>query len=1716
MECNNISFSKTKSYPIFGLIFAVIMFALLSASECQAVTLTITANNGSVTATPDKADYNIGEVVELIPRPDTGYCFTGWAGDAHGRRLVLNLTMDSDKAITANFDAWQPPIGIPTPSFGIEETYRMYDVVENRGDYTYYESPGDGYYTHYIDNTDEDCTDVDNPYGTVDLPRETLPFQSTKTPITQSLWLQPGAVMEVHGGPYVYPGNVHPDYSGPSVYSNATEAKPAFIRGVDSPTMGEFMWFARGNYLIIEGFQFNTTQIWPWSVSSGLPVLNPQYISIRSNNFTGGYVAPAFSAIKTVGSSGGIVNHIVIYDNEISYYGQWDHEYMESGDDVLDTMGVIVGTKSEYIWILDNHIHHNGGDSIHVGNSADRTSRYIYIGRNHMHDDRENAVDIKEAQDVIISQNTMHGYRELGRNDDGTICHTHLGNMAANTCPYHVWWIFNEMYDASYAGHSGLSGDEIYFIGNIVHDIPPEVPDADIHSKMFVCSGFTSTERHYYIGNTMYNVEAGIIYTIGSSNASILVANNIFNTLSEGVDSYWKKHIWMDENPDTATLYNNLFYQTGTDALIAWDNTTYTLAQFQSAYPANGLGCIEGDPKFIDVENDNVHLQSTSPAIHAGKSSGAVEDAYDQFETLYGIDIRMDIEGKPRTGAWDIGAYEYILNAVTDLAVSGTSQNSVTSSWTMPSDDGLASMPSRYDIRYATSLLTEDNWDTATQVQGEPIPGDFGDGQSFTITGLNPGTPYYIAIKTSNETGSTTSPLSNVISGTTATTGNHAPVLALIGDKPAIENELLTFTINATDADAGDTMTYSATNTPPDASFNKTTHTFEWTPMDSQHGTYHVTFQVSDSYITVSETITITVTGVLPTLTISSTIGGSTIPSGGSHSYNGGTPVHIQATPTANYHFVSWTGDLSGSSNPATIIMNSDKSVTANFAVDQHTLTTSSTSGGSVSTPGEGPFLYNHGTGVSIQATAGGSSYFVSWTGTAVAADKVANPNSAGTTVTVDADYAIQALFGESDGIAPTVTNCLPSDDDIQVPLNSLITLHVTDTLGVAAGSVTITLDGDTIYTGDTSEYSSANGICRRAGTPANYTYAYQSSQVFDFDQSKTVTVNAADLAGNVMTELSYSFTTEMRSFGQNKQVSLGLNNLNSSKPKTLCDSSGNIWAVWHAGPVGSRNIYVGKLAAGADAFGSSVPIRSNNSDQANPAIALGTDDKLYVVWQDNRQEDDNNQGEWDIYISTSVGGIDWSEERRVNDPNEDNQVNPAIIIDGQTPNYAHVAWQDDRSGNQYICIATSSDSFVTKTVSQVTSHASNQTTPAIAVDSANTVYVLWTDDRNASNDIYGAASSGWTNVAIVTKAASQSSPAIAVESTGSILHMLWVDQTAGNSGIYYDSSNGLSGSLTGTNIIDDDAVGKGQFSPAIAVTGSTGDNLQVFTCWHDERNISDNTGDTDLYMVQTNSGVGINVFVGDGGTNSDQIEPAMSIDQYGYPYLVWADDRSTNMEIYFAGSIFMQPSALVSALTTASSGGTVGTDPGSITGVDDASVVLPAGACPYDATISITKIDNQSEYGSLPCLNGYDFGPSGITFNTPVTITIPYAVTGAAGTSTVYWYDSRSWYNPLSQQGITNIERIVITPSLHALRFKTTHFTPFYVVLGTATDTVTDTISISDSGGGGGGGCSLSHSQDGSILEYFLPYGALALFMFILKRRDRRYRKDFGKTPLS
>jgi uncharacterized repeat protein (TIGR02543 family)/uncharacterized delta-60 repeat protein len=70
-------------------------------------------------------------------------------------------------------------------------------------------------------------------------------------------------------------------------------------------------------------------------------------------------------------------------------------------------------------------------------------------------------------------------------------------------------------------------------------------------------------------------------------------------------------------------------------------------------------------------------------------------------------------------------------------------------------------------------------------------------------------------------------------------------------------------------------------------------------------------------------------------LTISAGTGGTTSPSVGGHIRPEGTEVTITALPDSGYEFNGWSGDASGTTNPITITMDADKTITANFIATQ-------------------------------------------------------------------------------------------------------------------------------------------------------------------------------------------------------------------------------------------------------------------------------------------------------------------------------------------------------------------------------------------------------------------------------------------------------------------------------------------------------------------------------------------------------------------------------------------------------------------------------------------------------------------------------------------------------------------------------------------------------------------------------------------------------------
>jgi hypothetical protein len=150
-------------------------------------------------------------------------------------------------------------------------------------------------------------------------------------------------------------------------------------------------------------------------------------------------------------------------------------------------------------------------------------------------------------------------------------------------------------------------------------------------------------------------------------------------------------------------------------------------------------------------------------------------------------------------------------------------------------------------------------------------------------------------------------------------------------------------------------------------------------------------------------------------LTTFSTEGGSVAePGEATHIYQANTPVSLAAQADEHYHFVDWTGEVAAIGNAqaasTNITMYDSYSITANFELNEswYSLTVASTSGGTVTSPGEGTFMYQGGNIVDLIAQPDEGYEFVKWTGDL---DTIADVNAARTTIAMNGAYSITANF---------------------------------------------------------------------------------------------------------------------------------------------------------------------------------------------------------------------------------------------------------------------------------------------------------------------------------------------------------------------------------------------------------------------------------------------------------------------------------------------------------------------------------------------------------------------------------------------------------------------------------------------------------------------------------------------------------------------------------
>jgi hypothetical protein len=538
--------------------------------------------------------------------------------------------------------AYVPPIGIPAPSFGIDDT-----PPADPGAWPGAEAAG----FYYIDPTHGSATDA-NTYGYPNVPRLTIPNSSA---------IAAGSKVVVAAGYSIT--------SDRNWICNGTEGSPVWIISEDAgngwdggaPTFtgsgGQIINF-RGAYTIIKGCKFSNLRF-----RVGAAATAAHHMVIRDCEVTGYNVAGNTNIIGA-GFAGNSstpeadrTHDIVLYNNRVHTNGV----LANFGTD--DCHGTGFGSWCWTVWVLDSQYYGNAGDGIQHNSSNGSLSDIddarlgfnIYNGRNVIHSNGQSGLWIKDARDVINSENEIYGHDDLNNSGGaGQGCGQQYG-------PERVWWICNNVHDneggIAINSDNSLNGSDVYVIGNRIVDnryyISAETPPASQGGFNLAGVSCWDYANRYILFNTIWGNDAGINMATGAITRLEVYGNIIGgsrNTAGGACD------ILTEATPTTTVVEYNVLAD---NRIRINTGSVETLAQYQ-ARTSDGENCTTSTPTFVDVDGRDMNLTSgDSVARNAGPSSAHA--AFATFEGLYGLSIEADILGvaRPQGANWDMGAYEF-------------------------------------------------------------------------------------------------------------------------------------------------------------------------------------------------------------------------------------------------------------------------------------------------------------------------------------------------------------------------------------------------------------------------------------------------------------------------------------------------------------------------------------------------------------------------------------------------------------------------------------------------------------------------------------------------------------------------------------------------------------------------------------------------------------------------------------------------------------------------------------------------------------------------------------------------------------------------------------------------------------------------------------------------------------------------------------------------
>lgn len=527
-------------------------------------------------------------------------------------------------------------IGVPDPGFCLD------DVSPTPP--SSWSSEVAGYY--YVDRDESGNTDTGRTYGYPGAARATVPAS-----------LSAGSVVFLNGE------YDNARLGGSRLVWDGSEESPIWLIGYDSespPRITRNWEMTDSNYWFVEHVMFadDLADATDDAANTG----RFDFYGVLAGPITHGCIRHSeISGNVNEGGSGlgdGLAEYIVYYNNYIHHNGDWEATFDQDNHGI----GVGGGGDKNHIWILDNEFAYNSGDGVQVngdtsclngtaGTAGATTcsTNHIYMAGNYSHHNKQSGLWVKQASDVIISQNRFENLR--------------FSDSAPGACagyqygPTRVWFLANECSNsdegivAQSASDLGFEGGTNYWIGNRIYNIH-RTSSTTAYGAIRWREGDSAI--NVVMHNTIHDVDRGI-YTHSVTNGEVHLYNNLISAVVNSSGTPTNRVIQVDNSTvaGNSTFHNNQFAGTW-DAGIGGSTIT-TTGTFNNG--TNRTGNIAAAHGMIDPSTGDLHLDTGASGIDAGFDSS---DVFDTFLSLYGLDISEDFEADtiPTGSAPDIGADE--------------------------------------------------------------------------------------------------------------------------------------------------------------------------------------------------------------------------------------------------------------------------------------------------------------------------------------------------------------------------------------------------------------------------------------------------------------------------------------------------------------------------------------------------------------------------------------------------------------------------------------------------------------------------------------------------------------------------------------------------------------------------------------------------------------------------------------------------------------------------------------------------------------------------------------------------------------------------------------------------------------------------------------------------------------------------------------------------